>query len=110
MPSATLFPPSRRTPTNPTRRTLTFGILKSGKQRLGSMCGDRPAEGSEIWASWNPRRKSDAIDQFLRGAKLDNAIVVKANWRDNPWFPSVLDFLVRKDQPNVEGFPARSLK
>jgi len=24
------------------------------------------AEGSEIWASWNPRGKSDAIDQFLR--------------------------------------------
>ena len=21
---------------------------------------------SEIWAAWNPRRKSDAIDQFLR--------------------------------------------
>jgi phage terminase large subunit len=49
------------------------------------------AEGSEIWASWNPRRKSDAVDQFLRGAKPDNAIVVKANWRDNPWFPSVLE-------------------
>jgi len=24
------------------------------------------AEGSEIWFSWNPRRKSDAVDQFLR--------------------------------------------
>jgi hypothetical protein len=24
------------------------------------------APGSEIWASWNPRRKSDAIDDFLR--------------------------------------------
>ena len=23
-------------------------------------------EGSEIWASWNPRRKSDAIDEFFR--------------------------------------------
>jgi phage terminase large subunit len=49
------------------------------------------AEGSEIWFSWNPRRKSDAIDQFLRGARPDNAIVVKANWRDNPWFPAVLE-------------------
>jgi Phage terminase large subunit len=27
------------------------------------------AEGSEIWFSWNPRRKSDAVDQFLRGAR-----------------------------------------
>jgi phage terminase large subunit len=24
------------------------------------------AENSELWASWNPRRKSDAIDDFLR--------------------------------------------
>src|SRR4030095_13097524 len=49
------------------------------------------AEGSEIWASWNPRRKSDAIDQFLRDPRPENAIVLKVNWRDNPWFPSVLE-------------------
>lgn len=48
------------------------------------------AEGSEIWASWNPRRKADAIDAFLRARKPEGATVVKANWRDNPWFPSVL--------------------
>src|SRR6201990_2268966 len=44
------------------------------------------AEASELWASWNPRRKSDAIDDFFRGRKPDGAVVVKANWRDNPWF------------------------
>lgn len=48
------------------------------------------ADGSEIWASWNPRRKSDAIDDFLRAKKPDNAIVVQANWKHNPWFPKVL--------------------
>ena len=48
------------------------------------------AENSELWASWNPRRKSDAIDDFLRAKKPTGSIVVKANWRDNPWFPSVL--------------------
>ena len=42
--------------------------------------------GSEIWASWNPRRKSDAIDEFLRQKQPDGAVVVEANWRDNPWF------------------------
>lgn len=46
---------------------------------------------SEIWASWNPTRKSDAVDEFLRTERPDNAVVVKANWRDNPWFPKVLD-------------------
>jgi phage terminase large subunit len=47
-------------------------------------------EGSELWASWNPTRKSDAIDEFLRAKKPDGAIVVQANWRDNPWFPKEL--------------------
>ncbi len=49
------------------------------------------AEKSELWASWNPRRKSDAIDDFLRGRQPEGALVVKANWRDNPWFPQVLE-------------------
>lgn len=62
------------------------------------------AEGSEIWASWNPRRKVDAIDEFLRGQKPENAIVVQANWRDNPWFPSVLDDERKLDQ---ERYPER---
>lgn len=49
------------------------------------------AKDSELWASWNPRRKTDAIDDFLRGRRPDGSVVVKANWRDNPWFPDVLE-------------------
>ena len=49
------------------------------------------AQNSELWASWNPRRRSDAIDDFLRARKPDGAVVVQANWRDNPWFPAVLE-------------------
>lgn len=49
------------------------------------------ADGSEIWAGWNPRRKNDPVDLLLRGlSKPTGAVVVQANWRDNPWFPSVL--------------------
>lgn len=48
-------------------------------------------EGSEIWASWNPRRKTDAVDEFFRDKKPENAIAVQANWRDNPFFPDVLE-------------------
>ena len=55
------------------------------------------AENSELWASWNPRRKSDAIDDFLRARKPSGAIVIGANWRDNPWFPSVLEEERRTD-------------
>ena len=50
------------------------------------------AEGSEIWCGWNPRRKSDPIDALLRGAvPPTGAVVVQANWKHNPWFPSVLE-------------------
>jgi phage terminase large subunit len=49
------------------------------------------AKNSELWSSWNPRRKSDAIDDFLRARKPDGAIVVNVSWRDNPWFPAVLE-------------------
>jgi len=48
-------------------------------------------ETSEIWASWNPRRKVDAIDKFLRHNAPQDATVIQANWRDNPWFPKVLE-------------------
>lgn len=47
--------------------------------------------GSELWFSWNPRKATDPVDAFLRGAKKPvDAVVVKANYRDNPWFPAVL--------------------
>lgn len=47
---------------------------------------------SELWFSWNPRRKSDAVDLLLRGPEIPTgAIVVKANWSDNPFFPDVLE-------------------
>lgn len=50
------------------------------------------AAGSELWFSWNPRRKSDAVDLMLRGAEIPtDAVVVQANWRDNPWFTAELE-------------------
>lgn len=50
------------------------------------------ADGSELWFSWNPRRKVDPVDVMLRGANLPTgASVIRANWSDNPWFPSVLE-------------------
>ncbi len=50
------------------------------------------ADDSELWFSWNPRRKSDPIDAMLRGAQLPtDSVVIKANWRDNPWFTKALE-------------------
>lgn len=46
---------------------------------------------SELWFSWNPRSATDPIDALLRG---DNpppgAVVVRANYSDNPFLPDVL--------------------
>jgi phage terminase large subunit len=50
------------------------------------------ASGSELWFSWNPRRKTDPVDLMFRGSeKPTGAIVVQANWKDNPWFTSELE-------------------
>jgi phage terminase large subunit len=48
--------------------------------------------GSELWFSWNPRRKVDPVDVMLRGPERPTgASVVQANWRDNPWFTAELE-------------------
>jgi phage terminase large subunit len=62
------------------------------------------AAGSEIWASWNPRRKTDAIDEFLRQRKPDNAVIVRSSWRDNPWFTPELE---EERQLDLKLYPER---
>jgi phage terminase large subunit len=47
-------------------------------------------DGSEIWFSWNPRNKRDAVDHFMRQEKPAEAICIRVGWQDNPWFPEVL--------------------
>ncbi len=55
--------------------------------------------GSELWFSWNPASPDDPVEQLLRGpAKVPNALVVEANWRDNPFFPGVLREEMRADR------------
>lgn len=47
--------------------------------------------GSELWFTWNPRQASDPVDLLLRGpTPPKDANVIKVNYADNPWFPSVL--------------------
>lgn len=45
--------------------------------------------GSELWFGWNPDDESAPVE-FLRNDPPDGAIVVQANWSDNPWFPEEL--------------------
>ena len=61
-------------------------------------------DDSEVWVTWNPERKTSATHQRFRASPPDDAKIVEMNWRDNPWFPSVLerdrleDFAKRPDQ------------
>lgn len=60
------------------------------------------APGSELWFSWNPSKDTDPVDVLLRGPELPpGAIVVEANWSDNPWLPPELaeekDYDQRRD-------------
>lgn len=48
--------------------------------------------GSELWFSWNPRSADDPVDAFLCGpTPPPGAVVVHANYTDNPWFPAELE-------------------
>lgn len=50
------------------------------------------AEGSELWFTWNPRRRIDPVDAMFRGqTPPTGSVVVKANYDRNPWFPSTLE-------------------
>ncbi len=48
-------------------------------------------EDSELWVTWNPMRKSSATDRRFRQTKDPRFKVVELNWRDNPWFPKILE-------------------
>jgi phage terminase large subunit len=50
------------------------------------------ADQSELWFSWNPRRKTDPVDAMFRGDDAPTgSVVIRANWDSNPWFPAVLE-------------------
>lgn len=50
------------------------------------------AVGAERWFSWNPRRKADPVDMMLRGSERPTgSVVVRANWKDNPFFTAELE-------------------
>lgn len=56
---------------------------------------------SEIWVTFNPDLESDDTYKRFVVSPPPGAVVVKINWRDNPWFPEVLrtemEYLKEKD-------------
>ena len=70
---------------------------------LGMLRPTIRTDNSELWFSWNPRRRTDAVDLLFRKTPPTGSVVVKANWSDNPWFPSVLEqerLVCLKDNPD----------
>jgi phage terminase large subunit len=54
-------------------------------------------EDSELWVTWNPERKNSATHKRFRVASDPLMKVVELNWRDNPWFPAILERKRLKD-------------
>lgn len=48
-------------------------------------------EGSELWVTWNPARKSAAVEQRFRYSEDPLIRSVEINWRDNAKFPEKLE-------------------
>jgi phage terminase large subunit len=48
-------------------------------------------EGSEIWVSYNPQLESDETHQRFTVKPPPDCVNVEVNWRDNPFFPKVLE-------------------
>lgn len=61
---------------------------------------------SEVWVTWNPKRKTAAVNQRFRVACPTGAKVVEINYQDNPWFPDGLEqerLDDLRDRPEIYG-------
>jgi phage terminase large subunit len=54
-------------------------------------------EDSELWITWNPEREQSATNKRFMNSKDARTKIVEINWRDNPWFPAILERARQKD-------------
>lgn len=55
-------------------------------------------EDSELWVTWNPERRKSATNIRFRNSTDERTKIVEMNWRDNPWFPAILERARLKDE------------
>lgn len=55
-------------------------------------------EDSELWVTWNPEGKRSATHRRFRNSKDERTKITELNWRDNPWFPAILQRQRQRDQ------------
>lgn len=46
---------------------------------------------AELWVTWNPKRKTAAVEKRFRASNDPRYKLVELNWRDNPKFPAKLE-------------------
>lgn len=63
-------------------------------------------EGSEIWASWNPRKRNAPIERLMPWDDPSVAVLVHANYRDNPFLgKTVIDLAARHKINSPDTYP-----
>lgn len=53
--------------------------------------------GSEVWVTWNPASARSATHKRFRENAQPNMNIIELSWRDNPFFPQVLEEERRSD-------------
>lgn len=57
---------------------------------------------SELWAIWNPRAERSPVDNRFRRNPPQSALIAEINWQDNPFFPSGLHELRKREQERLD--------
>ena len=55
-------------------------------------------EDSELWLTWNPEREVSATNKRFRNNPDPRMKIAEINYRDNPWFPAILERQRVKDK------------
>lgn len=55
-------------------------------------------EDSELWLTWNPERAESATNKRFANSTDPRTKIVEMNYRDNPWFPAILERQRQKDK------------
>jgi phage terminase large subunit len=55
-------------------------------------------EQSELWVTWNPERKNSPTNLRFRDSKDPLTKVTELNYKDNPWFPQILERARNRDR------------
>lgn len=65
-------------------------------------------ENSEVWVTWNPEKRNSPTSKRFRHERIVDdetgeviGVGVEMNYRDNPWFPHVLELERRQDKKNL---------